>query len=132
MQYLLDTDIVSFFLRGRLASAERLIDAIGSRVAGISACTRGEILKGIHDKPEATRIAERVWQFLTVVETLPWDSAAADVYGRVAAQTKGKDQTIGRFDEMIAAHALSLNRIVVTNNLRHFERIPDLPIMVWK
>jgi tRNA(fMet)-specific endonuclease VapC len=132
MQYLVDTDIVSFFLRGRLASADRLIDAVQLRKACISACTRAEILKGIYGNPEATRLAERAWLFLKTIDTMPWDSNAANIYGKIAAQTKDKGATIGRFDEMIAAHALSLNLTVVTNNLRHFERIPDLPIMVWK
>ena len=60
-----------------------------------------------------------------------WDEQAADRHGRLRARLRGLGAPIGDFDEMIAAHALSLGAVLVTDNVRHFERVGGLVIENW-
>ncbi|WP_310889368.1 type II toxin-antitoxin system VapC family toxin [Delftia sp. UME58] len=66
-----------------------------------------------------------------ITAILPWDARAANQHGQLRAYLRAQDSPIGDFDEMIAAHALALDAILVTDNVRHFERIPGLRIENW-
>jgi tRNA(fMet)-specific endonuclease VapC len=65
------------------------------------------------------------------VDVVPFDEAAADRFGRVAVALARKGEPIGTFDTLIAAHALALGVTLVTNNTRHFRRVPGLRVASW-
>ena len=65
------------------------------------------------------------------VRTEPFDERAADEYGRVRSELERQGIGIGVADELIASHALSLSAIIVTDNVRHFERVPGLEVQNW-
>ncbi len=58
-----------------------------------------------------------------MVRVLPWESDAADFYAEIAHQLIRSGQPIGEFDMMIASHALAVGAVLVTNNVRHYDRI---------
>ncbi len=60
-----------------------------------------------------------------------WDAGAAKHYGSIRAILKKQSTPIGNNDLLIAAHARSLNTVLVTNNVREFERVPDITIENW-
>ena len=62
---------------------------------------------------------------------LPWDRTAADAFAVLQAELLRSGSPIGANDTMIAAHALSLGRALVTNNLRHFSRVAGLTVENW-
>ena len=64
-----------------------------------------------------------VAQFFKIVRLLAWDADAADWYAEIRHQLTTTGQPIGEMDMMIAAHALSIGAVLVTNNTRHFERV---------
>ena len=130
MRYLLDTNIASAALRGERRLDERL-QQLQPGDWCISAVTRAEMRFGLARKPDATRLARIVESFLQTTTTAAWDTAAADAYGALRAELERRGTPIGSFDEMIAAHALSLGAIVVTDNLRHFRRVPGLQVENW-
>jgi len=72
-----------------------------------------------------------VRQFLTIVRVLPWDAEAADAYADIRHQLVTTGQPIGEMDMMIAAHSLAAKAVLVTNNVRHYERIPGLVLAGW-
>lgn len=126
--YFLDTNICIDFVDGRNAVArERVREnfAAGLRVSSITAA---ELLVGPKrsDDPEADR--ERVERFLTVVEVKDFDRAASDSYGDLIKRVGMQRQS---FDRLIAAHALSLGLVLVTNNLKHFADVPGLVVENW-
>lgn len=128
--YLLDTDTASAALKG-VRSVDRRLYSIPAGGWCISAITRSELRFGIARRPAATALAKVVDAFLAIARTEAWDRRAADVHGRLRAALAAAGRPIGDFDEMIAAHALATNSILVTGNLEHFRRIPELRLENW-
>ena len=128
--YLLDTNAVSAALKGNAALDRRLQD-LPAAAWCISAVTRAELRFGVARRPNATRLAQVVDAFLAATRTEAWDAKAADEHGRLRAALAAKGRRIGDFDEMIAAHALALGAILVTDNMRHFSRVSGLKSENW-
>jgi len=128
--YLLDTNTVSYIVKGRNSSVDRhLMKAPISRVS-ISSVTEGELRYGIARKPEMPRLQIIVNAFLQHVTILPWDSKAAKEYGDLRAALEQEGRSMGNLDTMIAAHALALRAVLVTSD-RAFSRIEKLKIEDW-
>lgn len=127
---MLDTDTASAALRGTAG-----IDARLARLDPVQWCisvvTRSEMRYGVALKPQATKLAQYVEAFLQAAIAAPWDENAADEHGRLRASLRSSGTPIGDFDEMIAAHALSLGATLVTGNTRHFSRVAGLKIENW-
>lgn len=128
--YMLDTNTASAALRGTAGLDQRL-EQLEPTEWCISAVTHSEMRFGVALKPEAHRLAQYVEAFLQAATTAAWDEAAADVHGRLRAALRSRGTPIGDFDEMIAAHALALGAVLVTDNTRHFERVDGLALENW-
>lgn len=128
--YMLDTNAASAAMRGTAGMDERLRRLQPAQWC-ISAVTRSELRYGSARMPEATKIARYVDGFLATARTEPWDEAAADMHGRLRARLSLRGTPIGDFDEMIAAHALALDAVLVTDNTRHFKRVDGLALENW-
>lgn len=128
--YLLDTNIVSQLIRGPSPADQRLLQLHRDSWC-ISAVTRGELRFGVALRPDALRLRQRVDAFLDACRTAPWDSQAADCFGSIRADLRQQGQSIGYADEMIAAHALALDCTLVTDNVRHFQRVAGLRLENW-
>lgn len=72
-----------------------------------------------------------ITRFLAVMEILPFDGAAANAYRKICAYLQRQGTPIGTMDMLIAGHALTANRILVTNHVKEFERVPGLRIENW-
>lgn len=123
MLHMLDTDTVSYLIRGKSPAAEAQVAALAPSMVCISVMTRAELQYGLKRLPAEHRLHLAVRQFLKLVRVLPWDADAADWYAEIRHQLTSTGQPIGEMDMMIAAHALSAGAALVTNNLRHYERI---------
>jgi tRNA(fMet)-specific endonuclease VapC len=128
--YLLDTNICSAIVK-RDAAVRSKLQTIDPADVCISAITRAEIRFGLARRPEATKLAEAVNAVLQFIRTEPWDSATADRHGLLRAHLRNEGRPIGDFDEMIAAHALTLGAVLVTNNEKHFRQVPGLKLENW-
>jgi len=128
--YMLDTNAVSAVMRGNPQMDDRLLQLDPADWC-ISAVTHSEICYGLALRPEATTLIRAADAFLAVATTLAWDAVAAAAHGRLRAQLRKAGTPIGDFDEMIAAHALSVGAVLVTHNERHFRRISGLPVENW-
>jgi tRNA(fMet)-specific endonuclease VapC len=128
--YMLDTNAVSAVMRGNPLMDERLLQLDPADWC-ISAVTHSEICCGLSLRPEATTLIRAADAFLAVATTLAWDATAAAAHGRLRAQLRQAGTPIGDFDEMIAAHALSVGAVLVTSNERHFRQISGLTVENW-
>jgi tRNA(fMet)-specific endonuclease VapC len=127
--YLLDTDTVSYALRGAGNVTTTLLGLKPSQIA-ISSLTLGELRFGA-EKRKSKKLHNLIDLFSETVEVLAYDAAAATHFGRLCALLQRRGTPIGIVDTMIAAHAQSLGRILVTNNERHFVRVPSLTVENW-
>ena len=86
---------------------------------------------GASRSPKAARYHPLIDTFLSRVAAAPFDAAAALSFGRARAALAASGPPIGPLDTLIASHALALGAILVTNNLREFERVPGLQVEDW-
>ncbi|HKJ02851.1 MAG TPA: type II toxin-antitoxin system VapC family toxin [Longimicrobiales bacterium] len=128
MAYLFDTDAISELLRPRpLPPYLDWLKTIPREEQFTSAVTVGELFKGAYRSAARQRhlknIEERV---LPAVTALPYDVSVARVFGKIRAYLEQSGSILPDADLQIAATALYHGLELVTGNLRHFERIPDL------
>lgn len=130
--YMLDTNIVSYLLRGSHPALEQRLRREPVSAVCISAITRAELRYGVARlQPAASRLECEVERFLVGITVLPWGASAADAYGLVRATLERRGQPIGALDTQIAAHALIENLTLITNNVREFSRVPGLRVEDW-
>jgi tRNA(fMet)-specific endonuclease VapC len=130
VQYLLDTNTVSFHIRESSASLRRRLRRVEASRVGLSVVTEMEIRYGLARNPKL-RIADLVEEFLAGIAILPLDSAVARTYASVRADLTARGTPIGPLDLMIGSHALSMGATLVTNNVREFGRIEGLNVRDW-
>lgn len=121
-QYLLDTNICIFILDATLPQLRQRLEAVDEGTLATSTIVLAELLHGTDLGSEDEML--RLQSLLTVVPALPFDEAAARVYARLPFRR-------GRFDRLIAAHALSRGLTVVTANARDFSDVPGLQVEDW-
>ena len=127
--FMLDTDTVSFALRGQGRVAAHLLEHRPSEIC-ISSVTLAELRYGA-DLRRSRKLHALIDTFVEPVAVLPFDQAAADRFGGVAVALARQGVPIGEFDTLIAAHALSRRLTLVTNNTKHFNRVAGLTTENW-
>ena len=129
--YMLDTNICIYVLKNHSDKLRHKFKAI--KELCISSVTYGEFCFGIENGNEHLR--EERWKQLDVFTQRllidPWDEQSARHYGVIRATLKKEGTPIGNNDLLIAAHARSINAVLVTNNVREFNRVPNLTIENW-
>jgi len=132
IEYSLDTNILSYFIRGRHPDLNaRVVEVIDRESAGVSAIVRAEMRFGQSGMPVNDKRHRAIDLLLDQLPTLPWTAVAADAYGPLKARLQSTGQPIGELDTQIAAHALAEGLILVTHNTRHFERVKGLKLEDW-
>jgi tRNA(fMet)-specific endonuclease VapC len=128
-EYLLDTNIASYIIKGHPVVRERLV-AIPIHEVSISAVTEGELRYGAARLPAGARVHRVVEEFLIRVAIHAWDLAAAREYGRIRAALERAGDALGNLDTMIAAHALARRSVLVTHD-KAFARVKGLKTEDW-
>lgn len=130
MSYLLDTDICSYVMKQPDSSlAQRLYDD-EDKAIGISVITCAELMFGV-ERLDSRRLRLALNALLEGLKIYPWETKAARYYVRLRIGLESGGTPIGMADTMIAAHALALKSTLVTNNEKHFRRIPGLKVENW-
>jgi len=131
IRYLLDTNICVYVIRKRPARVIRKLQRKQVSEIGISSITLSELEYGVAKsvKPEQNKLA--LTEFLAPIEVLPYDDGAALRYGPLRAHLERQGTPVGSLDLLIAAHALSLECVLVTNNESEFKRIRGLKVENW-
>ena len=133
---MLDTDTLIFLQRSRNLAAQKrflalAIDADGVSEAAISVITYGEILCGMDDTRQSQIGMATLRGVLSAVPVLPLTQAAGEMWAEIRTRLKREGRMIGNNDLWIAAHALTADLTVVTNNEREFRRVPRLKVENW-
>lgn len=129
--YLLDTNVLVDFLRGRMPHGYDLMRASDPRLFKIPSIVEAELLAGAEKSrnPEQARFA--VESILLPFEVVPFCSKCARHYGRIRAHLEREGKVIGPNDLLIAATALAHGATLVTGNVREFKRVPGLSLEEW-
>jgi len=131
MKFMLDTNICIYIIKQKPPDViERFYKTEISEI-GISSITLSELLYGVSksSKPEQNQFA--LTQFIAPLDILSYDDEAAQYYGELRVYLEKQGRPIGSLDMLIAAHALSTNYVLVTNNEKEFTRVPKLKIENW-
>ncbi len=131
MKYLLDTNICIYIIKKKPEEVLRRLIRHDISGIGISSITLSELEYGIEKSSQRDRNKLALAEFLAPLTILPYDDNAAAVYGRVRALMEKEGTIIGPLDMLIAAHAMSLKAILVTNNQEEFERVSGLKVENW-
>jgi tRNA(fMet)-specific endonuclease VapC len=125
MKYLLDTNICIYIINSRPEKVLQRFrrEQIGS--VGISAASASELAFGVM-KSGSEKNRKALEKFFAPLEIVPYDESVIWHYVVLRSELEKRGEPIGSLDTMIAAHALALNAILVTNNVREFRRVPEL------
>lgn len=127
---MLDTNICIYAIKQRPREVLAALRAQEVAGLGLSSVTVAELAFGVA-KSGSARNQRALEQFLEPLEIADFDRSAALVYGRLRAALEAAGTPIGPLDTQIAAHALALGVILVSNNQREFARVPGLRLEDW-
>lgn len=130
LKYMLDTNIVIYVIKRRPLEALETFNRHTGQLC-ISAITLAELLHGAEKSAKPEHNFKQVEEFVSRLEVLDYSTKAAAHYGDIRANLERKGAPIGVNDLHIAGHARSEGLILVTNNLREFERVEALRLENW-
>ena len=131
MDYLLDTNICIYIIKKKPAEVFDKFKNLTIGDVGISSITLAELQYGIEKSSSPSKNREALEKFLTPIEIVDYGYEAAGEYGIIRAELESKGTPIGPLDTLIASHAKSLELVLVTNNVKEFERVEGLRIENW-
>jgi len=124
--YLLDTNMVSYAFKGKSPAARLHLTSLGfDEVASISVITEAELLYGMAKSKGGERSRKSLEWFLMRLKVHPWERETAAVYASLRVRQESMGKSLGALDMQIAAHAVALGAILVTND-QAFQHVPDL------
>ncbi len=130
LKFMLDTNICIFTIKNRPQQVREVFKRHSGQLS-ISTVTLMELIYGAEKSASPERNLADVEGFAARLEVLPYDTQAAAHSGQLRAELARLGKPIGPYDQMIAGHARAQGLILVTNNLREFERVPGLRVEDW-
>ena len=129
MEYLLDTNICIHYFKGQFGISEK-IEKIGFEHFAISEITLAELIYGAEKSQKVEKNLNVVEKFADKIEILPI-LGSLKIYGKEKARLKSIGRPIGDLDLFIGSTAIVNNMIMVTRNVREFERIEGITLENW-
>lgn len=131
LRYILDTNICIYIAKQRPPEVLEKFSTLQVGTVGMSLITHGELLYGACRSRDSEKAQKLLDELVAMIPVIPIEQAVAQHYAEIRAGLAAKGSPIGNNDLWIAAHTRCLNKILVTNNLKEFERVPDLSIENW-
>jgi tRNA(fMet)-specific endonuclease VapC len=131
IRFMLDTNVCVDLLRGEAAGLFRRLRKMKVDEVALSSITLAELQYGVAKSSDPPRHEDLLAQFCAPLAIMPFDSSAAEIYGKVRTELERAGTPIGPLDTLIAAHALALDVTLVTSNEREFARVKGLRVANW-
>lgn len=132
MIYLLDTDIcIYLIIKKNRNLIEKFKTTQKNHPVAISSITYAELQFGIQNNSKFMENQIALAEFLTPLITLDFDEKAGIQFGKIRVKLQSTGKIIGPYDMLIAAHALSLQATLITNNNREYSRVEGLHVENW-
>ena len=132
MKYLLDTNVCVDYLTGRFPHVQTKIQSLLPEDLCLSSIVVAELRYGADKSAKAKRNHELLNVLTEEIPCRDFDDAAATRYGKLRASLERRGAPIGPNDMLIAAHALSLGVVLVTDNVSEFDRVEGLKLENWR
>lgn len=132
MRYLLDTNACIRYLNGRAIKLVLKLREMPANTIVISSVVKAELFFGAYKSGMSEDRFARQMRFLNQFESLPFDDAAAQIFGQIRANLTRQGLTIGPYDLQIAAIALANDVTLVTHNFDEFSRVAGLKVEDWE
>ena len=130
LKYMLDTNIVIYIFKNKPAVVKETFNVHYGQIC-ISTVSLMELVYGAEKSSNPEKNLSIVEGFISRIDVLSYDDTAANHSGQIRAELAKKGTPIGPYDQMIAGHARSQGLVLVTNNIREFDRVPGLRIENW-
>ena len=131
MSYLLDTNICIYIAKKSSETLLKKFEVLQIGSVGMSNITYGELWYGIKKSQQPEKSSKILEDLAFLIEPLPLPVTASEKYAEIRSSLEKKGTPIGNNDLWIAAHAMSEDLILVSNNIREFSRIPNLKVENW-
>lgn len=131
MKWMIDTNVCIAIIRRQPEIAIRRLRGKSIGQVGLSSITLAELEFGVANSQQPMPAKAALAEFLLPLEIAPFDEAAAVAYGDVRAMLERRGRPIGPLDTLIAAHALAVDAVLVTNYMREFARVTGLAVEDW-
>jgi len=132
MKYLLDTNICIYIINEKPKKILRKFEQYPVHDFGISSITHAELQYGVEKSNNKNTNQDALNEFLLPLTILPfYGEKLVTCYGEIRSLLESKGKTIGPLDMLIAAHALSLNLTIISNNIKEFSRVSNLKCENW-
>ena len=131
MNYILDTNICIYIIKRKPLSVFEKLKQIPVGQVGISVITLAELEYGARKSANPEKNREALQQFILPFELFSFDFHCTIEYGKIRSELEKKGTPIGPLDMLIAAHAMRLKAVLVTNNEKEFNRVLGLQVENW-
>ncbi len=131
MMFLIDTNICIYIMNDHPPQVIQKFREIGVGNICISSITVSELQYGACKSKHIKKNMKRLDEFLSPFEIISYDESASRYYGKIRSHLEKQGNVIGPLDMLIAAHALSENLTVITNNEKEFKRVNALKVENW-
>jgi len=130
LKFMLDTNIIIYVMKNRPKQVKDRFKSHNGQMC-ISSVTLGELVFGAEHSQQTDRNLADIEEMTARIEVLPFEDKAAYHFGRIRSDLYRMGRPIGPYDMMIAGHARASAMILVTNNVKEFERVPGLQVENW-
>lgn len=131
IKYMLDTNICIYIAKQKPISVLEKFQDLAIGEATISTITYGEMIYGAQKSQQKEKSMSIINKLANIIPPLPMPTEAGKHYGELRRELEKKGTPVGNNDLWIAAHALSLDLTLITNNLKEFSRIKHLKSANW-
>lgn len=128
---MLDTNICIYIIKNKPQNVREKLKEFDIGDLVLSSITVSELYYGVYKSEHLEKNLLALEHFLKPFDILEYDIKASIAYGKIRADLEKRGQIIGGLDMMIAAHALSCNMILITNNTKEFQRVKELRLDNW-
>ena len=131
LRYLLDTNICIYIAKRKPLTASQKLEKMEIGEVAMSAITYGELLFGAEKSQQPVKTKKILEELITLIPPLELTLETCEHYANIRAVLEKQGKSIGNNDLWIASHALALDAILVTNNMKEFSRVPNLKLENW-
>src|SRR5438093_1081117 len=131
LRYLLDTNICIYIAKQKPISVLKKFEQLTVGQVGMSVITYGELFYGAEKSQHHKKTISFLEELTFIIPPVPISHETGKQYGHIRCHLEKKGNIIGNNDLWIAAHALELKLILVTNNVKEFSRVPLLKMENW-